>query len=297
MAIESRYKLKTGEEVAYFPPIQNTDNPYLTEAAMYADQANQLQGYGYLVDGVGAFIYLGTVAGTAADYEAFMPTKDITLRSDNTSSTIYFYDSLTGDTLYAFIRYNAANNFLEFGSNDGQGDVVSAQIDRGQTDWEFKDKIQINKPGRGVWMHSPDNADYEIRTNDGGVLELWTLNGFGNLETLVWSSANGLDTVTQNASVYASADLDDVGAKNMHNTERIVKGTKTLTYNIQTGISDPFVVRFITDGGSIQFNEGTGVIIKSNSATNSVGNRSLAKLVKERGAEEFQLIVTPITTV
>jgi len=25
MAINSRYKLKTGEEVAYFPPIQNTD--------------------------------------------------------------------------------------------------------------------------------------------------------------------------------------------------------------------------------------------------------------------------------
>jgi len=25
MAIKSRYKLKTGEEVAYFPPIQNTD--------------------------------------------------------------------------------------------------------------------------------------------------------------------------------------------------------------------------------------------------------------------------------
>jgi len=61
MAINSRYKLKTGEEVAYFPPIQNTDSPYLTEAAMHADQANQLQGYGYLVDGVGAFTYLGTV--------------------------------------------------------------------------------------------------------------------------------------------------------------------------------------------------------------------------------------------
>jgi len=71
MAIDSRYKLKTGEEVAYFPPIQNTDNPYLTEAAMHADQSNQLQGYGYLVTGVGAFTYLGTVAGTAADYEAF----------------------------------------------------------------------------------------------------------------------------------------------------------------------------------------------------------------------------------
>ena len=26
MAINSRYKLKTGEEVAYFPPIQNTAN-------------------------------------------------------------------------------------------------------------------------------------------------------------------------------------------------------------------------------------------------------------------------------
>jgi len=71
MGINSRYKLKTGEEVAYFPPIQNTASPYLTEAAMYADQANQLEGYGYLVDGVGAFTYLGTVAGTAADYEGF----------------------------------------------------------------------------------------------------------------------------------------------------------------------------------------------------------------------------------
>ena len=71
MAIISRYKLKTGEEVDYFPPIQNTANPYTTEAAMHADQANQLEGYGYLVDGLGAFTYLGTVAGTAADYEGF----------------------------------------------------------------------------------------------------------------------------------------------------------------------------------------------------------------------------------
>ena len=72
MAIDSRYKLKTGEEVAYFPPIQNTGNPYLTEAVMYADQVNQLQGYGYLVDGIGAFTYLGTVAGTSADYKGFV---------------------------------------------------------------------------------------------------------------------------------------------------------------------------------------------------------------------------------
>jgi len=38
---------------------------------MHADQANQLEGYGYLVDGIGAFTYLGTVAGTSADYEGF----------------------------------------------------------------------------------------------------------------------------------------------------------------------------------------------------------------------------------
>ena len=71
MAIKTRYKLKTGQEVDYFPPIQNTDSPYLTEAAMHADQSNQLEGYGYLVDGVGAFTYLGTVAGSSADYKGF----------------------------------------------------------------------------------------------------------------------------------------------------------------------------------------------------------------------------------
>ena len=70
--IYSKYPLKVGQEVEPFPPIQNTDTPYLTEAAMHLDQANQLEGYGYLVDGVGAFTYLGTVAGTAADYERFV---------------------------------------------------------------------------------------------------------------------------------------------------------------------------------------------------------------------------------
>ena len=193
MAIYSRYKAKFGKEVEALPvPIQNTDNPYTDEAAMHADQSNQLEGYGYLVTGVGAFIYLGTLAGTAEDYEAFMPTKDIILKSDNTSSTLYFYDNLTYDTQYAFIRYNASNNNLEFGSKDGsiQDEVISAIIDRGKTDWQFKDTIQINNPGKGVWMHSPDNTSYQIRTNDGGVLELWTTDGSGNLETLVWSAAN-----------------------------------------------------------------------------------------------------------
>ena len=64
-------------------PVINTDSPYLTEAAMHADQANQLQGYGYLVDGVGAFTYLGTVAGTAADYEGFGGGTGLDLRASN----------------------------------------------------------------------------------------------------------------------------------------------------------------------------------------------------------------------
>jgi len=86
--MDSRYKLKTGEEVAYFPPIQNTDNPYLTEAAMHADQANQLEGYGYLVDGVGAFTYLGTTAGTAADYEGFGGGSGLDVRGSNLASDL-----------------------------------------------------------------------------------------------------------------------------------------------------------------------------------------------------------------
>ena len=88
MSIKTRYKLKTGEEVAYFPPIQNTANPYLTEAAMHADQANQLEGYGYLVDGVGAFTYLGTVAGTAADYEGFGGGSGLDLRASNLAADL-----------------------------------------------------------------------------------------------------------------------------------------------------------------------------------------------------------------
>ena len=230
MPIESRYPLKVLQEVEPFPPIQNTANPYLTEAAMHADQANQLQGYGYLVDGVGAFTYLGTVAGTAADYEGFSNkySKDIILRSDNTSSTIYFYDRLTLDPVYAFIRYNASTNFLEFGSNDndGLGDVVSAQIDRGRIYWEFQDRIQILKPGRGINFLTPSATElggsafenkYELRVNEGGVLELWTLSNLsGDLSTLVWSSAtsSGLDLRASNlASDLTTTEQDGIKTK------------------------------------------------------------------------------------
>ena len=241
MAIYSRYKAEFGKEVEALPvPIQNTDNPYTDEAAMHADQSNQLEGYGYLVTGVGAFIYLGTLAGTAEDYEAFMPTKDIILKSDNTSSTLYFYDNLTYDTQYAFIRYNASNNNLEFGSKDGsiQDEVISAIIDRGKTDWQFKDTIQINNPGKGVWMHSPDNTSYQIRTNDGGVLELWTTDGAGNLETLVWSSANGASAQTLTGT---SLDLSNVVGNNYNYAAFSSATTYTTTTPVINGFARCFI--------------------------------------------------------
>jgi hypothetical protein len=133
--------------------------------------------------------------------------------------------------------------------------------------------------------HAPSNAERNVNPD-------WDANS-GDAEIL--NKPNLLDTATQNLSLGVSVDLDDIQAKQIHNTERIVKGTNTLTYNIKTGIADPFVVHFITDGGYLKFNEGAGVTIKSNSSTNSVGSRAMAKLVKEKGAEEFQLIVTPIT--
>jgi len=81
MAIISKYPLKVMEEVAPFPPIQNTANPYLTEAAMRADQSNQLQGYFYVVKSVGYFEKLSTSSAVKEDYreigETFLKKYDL----------------------------------------------------------------------------------------------------------------------------------------------------------------------------------------------------------------------------
>ena len=103
--IYSKYPLKVLQEVAPFPPIQNTDNPYATEAAMHADQSNQLEGYGYLVDGVGAFTYLGTVAGTAADYEGFGGG----VVSGTANITPNDYTGTDTEKIQAALNYTAAN--------------------------------------------------------------------------------------------------------------------------------------------------------------------------------------------
>jgi hypothetical protein len=63
-------KLETGKEVAFFPPVQNTETPYATLAAMYAAQGSQVKGYLYFVTAIGYYEYLGTVNGTAVDYRS-----------------------------------------------------------------------------------------------------------------------------------------------------------------------------------------------------------------------------------
>jgi len=223
MPINSRYKLKTGEEVAYFPPIQNTDNPYLTEAAMHADQANQLEGYGYLVTGVGAFTYLGTVAGTAADYEGFSNkySKDIILRSPNTSSTLKFLDNLTVEKQGFFMRYDASTNFFEIGSYDDDtfAEVITVRIDRGKTDWEFQDRIQILKKGRGISLigNSGSETDgnqelfkYEVTVEDGGVLNLKDSVNGGLVSGKILVS-NGLSGTTANRPVNGTVYAMKIG--------------------------------------------------------------------------------------
>jgi len=120
-------------------PVINPSTPYLTEAAMHADQSNQLQGYGYLVDGVGAFTYLGTLAGTAADYEGFgggsSDLESVTQQGNSTTLGIDINsaDGLTDlqvsnitDGSYSFLDARAV--FIENGVTGNQGFLQSDQI-------------------------------------------------------------------------------------------------------------------------------------------------------------------------
>ena len=211
-----------------------------------------------MVDGVGAFIYLGTVAGTAADYEPFSNkySKDIILRSPNTSSSIKFLDNLTVDDLGFFMRYNAANNFFEIGSNDGVEDIIVVKIDRGKADWEFQDRIQILKPGRGVNFLTPSatNLDgnssankYELRINEGGVIELWNLDVIGDLDALLWSSESGLDLRASNLAADLSTAEKD-GIKNKIGIyERQIKEITTNPYTIIESDEDKHLISSILD--------------------------------------------------
>jgi len=97
--IYSKYPLKVLQEVEPFPPIQNTDNPYLTEAAMYADQGNQLQGYIYVVTVVGHFEYLGTIVGDDTDYRFVgKKTVDFITEVTGTPTTISGYGITDAET-------------------------------------------------------------------------------------------------------------------------------------------------------------------------------------------------------
>ena len=273
MAIDSRYKLKTGEEVAYFPPIQNTANPYTDEAAMIADQENQKKGYFYAVTGVGLFEYKGGTSASGEDYELvsgsrsreikeitnitpftilpehftdyilvftadaneeidlimpagisaiegkviavsegnhtliptsetgvilaqtagskmrtkgkgskieILPTttegvfavtgdlairdvggKDIKLRSDNTRSSIFFYDSENNDGNYFEVRYDAAVNFFRLLSEDGNGETEALSIDRGGSVLNTP-SLRTLKPKKGLVLTTPTGFQNEL---------------------------------------------------------------------------------------------------------------------------------------
>ena len=179
MAIYSRYKLKTGQEVDYFPPIQNTDSPYLTEAAMHADQANQLEGYGYLVDGVGAFTYLGTLAGTAADYEAFGGASAVPkehqingIRINASVATSYAIDWNAGSV---FVLTMTANTTF---SNANLPTGVNAKIITIELTGAFAPTFPAN------WTLKPSTDAYDGVKNN--LIEVNCLNGTAAAEKIYY---------------------------------------------------------------------------------------------------------------
>jgi hypothetical protein len=240
------------EEIAI--PVVNSDTPYADAATMYADQANQKKGFIYVVDGVGQFFYKGTAVGDSTDYERVgLNDNNIHLvpSVDDGVSTIYFYDSNNPDVLlYHFIRHNAVKNTLEFGSNNGNGEIISSMIDRGKKDWEFQDSIQILMPGRGVRFATPsfNNSDiytsgnngvgkYELIVNDGGVLELWSMAN-NVLDQKIWGSDTGVGSISNITEIPNRSynDLQDLPKRTFKDYN------ETSTYTFQLEDKDRFVV-------------------------------------------------------
>ena len=208
MAIDSRYKLKTGEEVAYFPPIQNTDNPYATEAAMHADQANQLEGYGYLVDGVGAFTYLGTVAGTAADYERFggNATSRFGIAGED--------DNATENRLFLF----GANNFRIRGGNADGSPVTSSFFMR-----DF----------------SISHLVYPIADDPTAFSEVGIGNTFNNV-ILACQKGEGVNTVLRITETSASIDRNYTARREIATSVNGIFADETGDIQLPLGVSGTF---------------------------------------------------------
>jgi len=195
MAIYSRYKAEFGKEVEALPvPIQNTDNPYLTEAAMHADQANQLEGYGYLVTDVGAFTYLGTLAGTAEDYEPFGGGLD--LRASNLAGDLSVSEQ---DDFKEKIAIEIDSNFRPFITkwNITTGDVIELPTET--TDYsnyfriEWGDGTIENYTGATPCTHTY-NTTGEFIVKIYGRLESWAGGSFDNDDTKLTEISQWGDT-------------------------------------------------------------------------------------------------------
>jgi len=197
--------------------VANSETPYIDLAAMFADQGTQEIGRLYVVTDKGHFEYLGTTVGNLTDYRSTRAGKDIILRNDNTSSTIWFYESLTSDLYAGFMRYDALNNYFEIGTKLETGEMVAIRIPRGGGAVDFQNRISLLKAGVGIGFLSPEATDltpngyvnrYTLRVNNGGVLELYSLKSTG-LDALLWSSSEGAKKTTttfdlSNLESYAS---------------------------------------------------------------------------------------------
>ena len=221
--MNSRYKLKTGQEVDYFPPIQNTDTPYATEAAMYADQANQLEGYGYLVDGVGAFTYLGTVAGTAADYEDFSSIKKLDRQTIagagvNKSDTLRIINPIGGQVRHHFTNQPGAIK-IKFPVNTTHASTYSLTIDifgrqyganttdsasiriSGQTNTAITDNTSVTT------LVSREGINYPVRFgNDGANFCIWIAEADHIFDSMTSNITNLNVSIVEAGSSFADWD-------------------------------------------------------------------------------------------
>ena len=235
MAIDSRYKLKTGQEVAYFPPIQNTDNPYLTEAAMHADQANQLEGYGYLVDVVGAFTYLGTVAGTAADYEEFgVNDADIvhksgaeTIAGVKTFSASPIVPAPTTNLHAATKKYvDDTIGYKYFGSLGSVSILTTANTTTSSGFWRISlasaSAHPTDMPAGFVYDSGSNRYTHILYTTDGTTRQLKLTDWVGNIYIQYGVSGTWYGWVKNNAVSGATGSFTTVDSKTVTVTDGII---------------------------------------------------------------------------
>jgi len=280
MAIYSRYPLKVLQEVEPFPPIQNTANPYATEAAMHADQANQLEGYGYLVDGVGAFTYLGTVEGTAADYEGFVGERSgERTRKEVSNTTQYtligadytdFYLDFTAD-LGQTIDLNINTGIIPA---NGQAQIISSGnnfiVPTAGAGITFITPPQTNLKtvGKGSWLGIIETATADSLSINGSLESTAAGGGEMNVQPDWNITDNTLDSFIQNKPTIPAAEI--VFTNTVDGLVPAPNASGTTTYSgVITSPAQGFIIT-----------EGVLFTVTASEAS-SVGTETRQKLVNE----------------